>query len=82
MFAIILRVHVTVGNPVSVFAFKVTPHFGECLQKNKLYFELLYSIFSLLRMLKNCLLIAIEADVMFRPKKSYVVLKTASEFTW
>ena len=37
MFAIILRVHVTVGNPVSVFAFKVTPHFGECLQKNKLH---------------------------------------------
>ena len=27
MFAIILRVHVTVGNPVSVFAFKVTPNF-------------------------------------------------------
>ena len=37
MFAIILRVHVTVGNPVSLFALKVTPHFDECLQKNKLH---------------------------------------------
>lgn len=35
LFLFILRVHVTVGDPVSVFALKVTPHLLECPQKKK-----------------------------------------------
>ena len=38
-------------------------------------------IFSLLRMLKNCLLIAIEADIMFRQEKAYAVSKKAFVFS-
>ena len=48
-----------------------------------LYFELPpHKIFSLLRIVKNCLLIAIEADMMFRQKKSYAVSKKAFVFSW
>ena len=35
LFLFILRVHVTVGDPVSVFALKVTLHLLECPQKKK-----------------------------------------------
>ena len=37
LFLFILRVHVTVGDPVSVFALKVTSHLLECPQKKKIY---------------------------------------------
>ena len=40
-----------------------------------------HRIFSLLRMLKNCLLIEIEADMMFRQEKSYAVSKKAFVFS-
>ena len=35
LFLFILRVHVTVGDPVSLFALKVTSHLLECPQKKK-----------------------------------------------
>ena len=37
LFLLILCVRVTVGDPISVVALKVTPHLSECPQKNNLH---------------------------------------------
>ena len=56
----------------------VAKHFRLFLRKSIFFhytLNFLHRIFSLIRMLKNCLLIAIEADMMFRQRKSYAVSK-------